>query len=300
MSLRELKGRHLKLVPLYSSRYAVRGGTGLIFVIIMLVFGLTVANFVIKPVEDIQQESQKQVLQAIVSQAHPLAVRVLAGSPDAAAPSDIEETERWAAFLLQERPALLSAVFLVFILGLPFLVTMGAFNQLSGDVQSRGLRYQLVHTARVNIFLGRFLGVAVINTLGMALLIGTIVLYIGFKIHVYEWAALLGWGLHGFLAIAVVSLPYIALCSWISASINSPFASLTVSQLVIGFVPLLSLIGRNSWEPLAYVNYALPWGIQNNLLHPDASRVIVGTLGCLGYTAVFLHLGYHHFKKRDL
>jgi len=303
MSLRELKGRHLKLVSFYSSLYAVRGGTGLVFVVITLIFGLTVANFVIKPVEDLQRESQEHILEAIVSQARPLVVRALGGSVDASVPSEDgsrEETERWAAFVLDERPALLSAVLLVLIFGLPFMVTMGAFNQLSGDVQSRGLRYQLVHTARANIFFGRFVGVAVINALGMVLLMGTIVLYVGFKIHVYEWTALLGWSLRGLLAIAVISLPYIALCSWISASIDSPFASLTVSQLVIGFVPLFSFIGRNTWKPLAYVNYALPWGIQNDLLHPDASRVTVGTLGCLAYTAAFLFLGYRHFKKRDL
>ena len=289
MSLKELKGRHLKLVSLYSSLYAVRGGTGLVFVVITLIFGLTVANFVIKPVEDLQRKSQEHVLAAVISQARPIVVRALGGSPDASAPSEDvseEEIERWVTFVLDERPALLSAVFLVLLFGLPFMVTMGAFNQLSGDVQSRGLRYQLVHTARANIFLGRFVGVAVINALGMVLLMGTIVLYLGFKIHVYEWTALLGWSLRGLLAMTVISLPYIALC--------------TVSQLVIGSVPLFSFIGRNTWKPLAYVNYALPWGIQNDLLHPDASRVAVATLGCLGYTAAFLYLGYRHFKKRDL
>ena len=65
MSLRELKGRHLKLVSLYSSLYAVRGGTGLVFVVITLIFGLTVANFVIKPVEDLQQEFPSRVTKMV-------------------------------------------------------------------------------------------------------------------------------------------------------------------------------------------------------------------------------------------
>jgi hypothetical protein len=90
------------------------------------------------------------------------------------------------------------------------------------------------------------------------------------------------------------------LCSWISAAFDSPFGSLVICQLVVGAVPLFALIGRHTWEPLAAINYALPWGVQHYLLHPDALLTAGAAAACLGYTAAFLGLGYRHFSKRDL
>ncbi|MHC4520939.1 MAG: hypothetical protein ACYTAS_20295, partial [Planctomycetota bacterium] len=183
---------------------------------------------------------------------------------------------------------------------MPFVISFLAFNQVSGDVQTRGLRYLLPRTERRNIFFGRFLGVAAFSTLVMAFIMATIVLYLGMKIRIYPAAALMGWGLQGFLALAILMLPYIAVCSLISASVDSPFLSLILAKLVIAGVLLIALVGGLAWKPTKYILYVLPWGWQNHLLHPEASHWFAAVLACLAYTSVMLTLGYVRFARRDL
>ena len=186
------------------------------------------------------------------------------------------------------------------MLFMPFLVAIGGFNQFSGDVGSRGLRYLLLRTERANIFFGRFIGTTIYTICVVAILVAVVVLYLGGKVGIYGWGELFIWAGWGILALAIVCVPYVALCSWISASIDSPLASLVVSKLVIGFVPAAALIAGMAWEPGGYLKYLLPWGIQNDLLHPDAGPIVVASAACLGYAVVFLALGYRHFSRRDL
>jgi ABC-type transport system involved in multi-copper enzyme maturation permease subunit len=201
---------------------------------------------------------------------------------------------------MEDQPALLSAIFLVLVFGMPFAISFLAFNQVTGDIQTHGLRYLLLRTERGNIYFGRFLGTAAFSTGVMAVLIATITLYLGLRVRIYPTVALTTWALRGFLALAMLMLPYIAVCSIISASVDSPFLSLVLAKLTIGGVLLFAVVGRMKWEPLKHAKYALPWGWQNHLLHPDASHWLVAGLACLLYTGVFLTLGYARFETRDL
>jgi ABC-type transport system involved in multi-copper enzyme maturation permease subunit len=208
--------------------------------------------------------------------------------------------DRWTGFLLVKRPALLSAIFLILFFGMPFVVTYLAFNQLSGDVQSRGLRYLLLKTERGNIYFGRFLGTIMFSTLVMAFLIAVITFYLGMKLRIYPAMSLIGWSLYGFLALSLLMLPYIALCTIISACIDSPMLSFVVVNLIIPGVIIMAAVGGIAWAPLKHINYLLPWGWQNHLLHPSPIHLLTALLGCLVYTAIFLIPGYYIFEKRDL
>jgi hypothetical protein len=144
---------------------------------------------------------------------------------------------------------------------------------------------------------------AAFATLAVGLLLVIVLLYLGFALPLYGWGELLGWGLHGFAALALLSLPYVALCGWISAGVDSPFGSLAISSLVVGGVPLFGALGGafpHYGKYVGYVRYLLPWGVQNRLLHFETGQVVLAVLACVGYTAVFLALGYRHFSRRDL
>lgn len=310
MSVRDLNRRHIRLVCAYAARHAVRGGTGIVFAVATLFFGLITAHLILQPVEmqvsfvegqggemsradavkELVKFARKPVEWAIGGQSLESMVEGGAGS----------DASRWASHLLDAKPALLSAIFLILLVALPFLIALGAFNQLSGDVQTRGIRYQLLRVARTNLFLGRFLAVVAFTAGLLAVVVATVALYMGLDLKVYDAGALAGWSLWGFAAMTIASMPYIALCSWISASVDSPFGSLTIANIVIGAVPLFALIGRASWKPLANVNYLLPWGVQTYLLHPDASKVLLAVAACAGYTVLFLFLGHMRFVRRDL
>ena len=315
----------MRLICSYWCRHAVRSGSGLVYLMIALVFGLTVAHILITPVEQLMiQQKQKTgttdpqaTKNLIVTLGRPITQWVLGlksmeeiakqgmatpmpGTVNAPGAQADSGDDPWTTFLLEDKPALLSAILLVLLFGMPFVISFLAFNQVSGDVQTRGLRYLLLRTERRNIFFGRFLGVALFSTLVMAFIVATIVLYLGMKLRIYPAAALTVWGLQGFLALSILMVPYIAVCSFISASVDSPFLSLILAKLVIAGVLLIALIGGLAWKPTKYILYALPWGWQNHLLHPEPSHWLNAALGCLVYTSVLLTLGYIRFAKRDL
>ena len=51
MKLKTLTIGHVRLISLYWSRYAVRSGSGLVYLMIALIFGLSIAHILIMPVE---------------------------------------------------------------------------------------------------------------------------------------------------------------------------------------------------------------------------------------------------------
>lgn len=300
----KIHSRHLRLISMYWTRYAIRGGAGIVYLLLALMFALIIAHIF---------EQQHQYLQDNPAMNPEMAVEidrsaiqwVLDIDPEENPSANsvnygIPEPDPWTAYLLDDRPALLSKIFLVMLFGMPFMISVLGFNQTAGDIQSRGLRYLMLRTERANIYFGRFLGSALFSTLVTAFLVATITFYVGMKFRIYSTASLTIWGLYGFGAISILMLPYLAVCSAISASVSSPFLSLAASKLIIIGVPIASMIGKHNWEPLENIKYLLPWGIQNYLMHPEWTHFLGAAAGCLGYTLGFLLLGYVRFQRRDL
>ena len=289
--------RHLALVSRYSLRNSLRGGAGLVFLLIGVLFALVVANAVITPVEQMIHQAKEagfegepgEVVDKMVKVGRPVIDWALG-----------ESSSEWSRYLTEERPALLSAIFLILLFGLPFLVPLGAFNQTAGDIGSRGIRYLLLRTERDNLFFGRFIATAIFTIAVMVVSIAAIALYVGLKLRLYPAGDVIVWSLHGALAVSVVSLPYVALCAWISARNDSAMLSLVVISMIIAGVLLVSFIGSKTVEAVSYVKWLLPWGVQNQLLAPSLGRVALAIAACLGYTAAFLFLGHRYFSRRDL
>ena len=320
---------HLRLISLYWSRYVLRSGSGLVYLLIALIFGLSVAHIIIMPIEQLMALQKRQIgktdpqiiRKTIVDIGQPIIQFVLGiksfeeitketaalqlGPPGntltAAQPgNNAAGFDPWTNFLIEKKPALLSAIFLILLFGMPFVISFLAFNQISGDVQNHGLRYLLLRTERCNIYFGRFLGTVLFSTAVMAIIVATITFYLGMKIRIYPAPDLAGWAVQGFLALAILMVPYIAVCTLISASVDSPFLSLILAKVAIAGVLLIALLGSFAWKPAKYLLYALPWGWQNNLLHPHPAHWLGAVLASLAYTAFFLMLGYYRFERRDL
>lgn len=307
--------RQVSLIARYSARYSVRGGVGLVFLLLSLTFGLMVAHLTLQPVELVvkqvseqmsgrdKNEVTKEVLDRLIEQARPAVAWVLARRSSGGEQQDAEakaSADDWAAYLLLGRPAMLSAIFLILLFGWPLIVSFGAFDLYSGDISSRQLRYQLLRADRASIYFGRLLGTLITFMIVLAMLGLTVAVYMGAKLPLYGWGDLLGWALYSVVALAVVTLPYVALCAWISTSIGSSFASLTVVSLIIGGVPLFAMLGRATWAPAEYINYVLPWGFQTRLFHPETTQVALAVGGCALQTAFYGWLGYRKFTTRDL
>ena len=332
MNLKTTTIAHIRLISLYWSRYALRSGAGLVYLLIALVFGLSVAHILIMPVEQLITTQKREMGQmdpqvvrnTIIDIGKPViqfalglkSVEEIAQQGSSPQPRPLDNPhdtpmaaqaqknaagfDPWTSFLLEKKPALLSVIFLVLIFGMPLVISFLAYNQVSGDTQRHGLRYLLLRTERRNIYFGRFLGTLIFSTAVMAIIIATITFYLGIKTRIYPVTALAAWAVQGFLALAILMVPYIAVCSMISASVDSPFLSLVLAKVIIAGVLLFGFLGSLAWKPAKYITYALPWGWQNNLLHPHTTNWLGAVLACLLYSALFLMLGYYHFERRDL
>ncbi|MFT4515222.1 MAG: hypothetical protein ACI89X_000122 [Planctomycetota bacterium] len=307
--------RQTWLITRYCSRYSVRGGVGLVFLLLSLTFGLMVAHITLQPVEMISKQVQELmvdkdpdeitevVLDRLVEQATPAVAWVLSKrdtGDDDVDRAESKSADEWASYLLRDRPAMLSAIFLILMFGWPLIVAFGAFDLYAGDISSRQLRYQLLRADRASIFFGRLFGTLVTFTLVLILLGATVSLYMAAKLPLYEFGELMSWTVYGVCALFIVTLPYVALCSWISASIGGSFASLSIVVLIIGGVPLIAMFGRMQAESAGYINYLLPWGFQTRLFHHEPSQVALAVGGCAVQTVFFGWLGYRKFMRRDL
>jgi hypothetical protein len=313
-----VKTRHVLLIASYSARNSVRGGIGLVFLLLSLSFGLLVAQAMLQPIDMAavqftkaarsggqvtaadRQKATQRALTIITDQSKPVVKWMLTPSSDEPDAAASREAQQWTDYLLDDRPALLSAIFLILLLGWPLVVAFGAFDLYAGDIGSRQLRYQLLRVDRGSIYFGRLLGMTLTFVLVLSLLGLTVSGYMGMKLPFYSWSALLGWGAYGTVALIVVSMPYVALCAWISTCVNSAFASLTYASLVIAGVPLLAVLGAKATAAVGYVNYLLPWGFQTRLFHHEPLQVALAAGGCALQTAVFLWLGHRQFTRRDL
>jgi hypothetical protein len=298
MHLGGINTSQLKLICLNDIRNTLRSGSGLVYFVLAMFFGLIVANAIISPFELMVSQSGGMdpavVERNIVSLARPVVDWAISrGNNDT-------DVSTWIDFLLGDRPALLSAIFFVLLVGTPLLIPFGGFNQTAGDIGNRGLRYLLLRTERANIYYGRLIATMILAVSVQILVIATIALYLGLKVQVYDGMAIATWSLQGLFALSVLSLPYVAVCAWISASNDSPMTSLVVANGVIGGVLLAAFLVELKWESGRFIAYLLPWGVQKDLFRPEPSTVLITAVACLIYTVVFAWLGARKFESRDL
>ena len=298
MSLRDVNSRQLGLICRHSLVNALRSGSGLVYLMLALFFGLIAANAVISPFELIASQrtemSPAMLEQNLVTFARPV-IEWAIGRDQV----DIG-TVAWVDYLLRERPALMSAIFVVLVIGTPLLIPFGGFNQTSGDIGNRGLRYLLLRTERANIYYGRLLATMIVVIGVQILVIAIVALYLWLKLQIYAGVDILAWSLQGLFALSVLSLPYVAVCAWLSASTDSPMFSLVMSTAVIGGVLLGAAIAAARWDRGGLLAWLLPWGVQHHLFRPELHIVALTAGACLLYTALFAWLGARKFGTRDL
>ncbi len=286
-----LRGRHLKLIAYHSAKHSIRGGMGLVFTFLTLIVGLSIAAVFISPIEQIarhakasgvdsgsEAENTKEILDQLVHEGKP-AIKWALGADD-----------EQVTYLTETKPALVSAIFIALLFAVPFLVVFGAFNQTAGDISNKGLRYLLLRTERANIFVGRFLGTLLFTWIVLAILMAILLLYLAFKAKFYPFGDLGLWMLQGYIAMCIFTVPYVALCAWISGAVDSAFVSMVLALLVAGFIPMIVAIARNINAAAGYFGYVLPWPLKYELISGDITHVLGSIAAMAGFTALFMFL----------
>src|SRR5262245_53477242 len=107
--------RHVGILMRSHAKYAVRGGSGLTFALIVIFLGLTVAGFLVDPVEGQLRDYEKKHgvsmdrNQAIENSVQWIAKPILAWWLGA------DKDDPRVLYLLDDRPGLLSAMFLILL-----------------------------------------------------------------------------------------------------------------------------------------------------------------------------------------
>ncbi len=289
-----LNKEHVTLIAKTQVRYSIRGGTGLIFALFTILAGLIIGSVLVDPASDLQRSGASDV--EVAEFADEIINEV--GRPVVKWATSASEGQ--LDFWLVENPALISAFLILFAVFVPFLSGLGSFNQLSGDIGSRGIRYLLLRTERVNLFIGRFIGTYLYCLVIYAILFSIMGLFFVFKLDFYDKGDMVLWLLRGFLVISIYTLPFVAICSWVSCAIDSPFGSLSLCYLLIGGVPLMVWIAEKMNEHAGNLRYITPNAYKQWLFDPNIGKALGGGAIMLAFTAFFLFIGTRHFEGRDL
>jgi len=286
---------HIGILTRSYARNAIRSGGGLVFLLTFIVVGLLIASVILDPISELGGMAASfggnVSMHGVIDAIRP----IVAWWIDADGAHDPR-----VSHLLIDRPALLSGIMIVFMAFIPVTACLAGFNQTSGDIASRGLRYLVIRTERVNIVLSRFLGVLLFTGVVTLILVALIALYIGAKFGFYGAGELILWSLQLWIAIVIFSAPYLALCAWISAAFDSAGASLVMTLLIsvlsFSFINAMQAFVANS----GWMDKITPWGWKYDLVHPSAGAVLLAVAVLLTASAALLYLGVRTFQKRDL
>ncbi len=203
---------------------------------------------------------------------------------------------------LAQVPLVVVVVFKATLFFLPLYVAIMGFDQVSGEVGPRSIRYLTVRARRLSLLLGRFLSQATV-LLGLVLIIDA-------GIFVYAWLTTPEFTFGSFalnllkfwLAAVVFSLSYLALTTLCSSLFRSPAVSLVFNFILLFIFWLMDTIGRASGETgtLRFLRYLSPSYYSGNLLHPKLAEFGASGAAYAGFATVFLLGAYAVLRARDL
>lgn len=301
-----LRKAHLNLIARHSLKHGLRGGAGLVSIALTLLIGLFLAQCAVGPLESVDRNVDRAVdrtpgidqdQRAMAKQkANEQIVKIAVKGMEMA----MDPSPDQLGYLTEDKPAMVSVLLVLLFLATPLFACLGGFNQTAGDIGTKGLRFLLFRTERANIFWGRFFGTVAFTALVNLLLFTILGIYMAAKIKVHPAGDMLLWMGQGYLRMLLFTLPYVALCAWISAMMESAFAALAISLLLAFFLPLFLGIAGSFESVVKYAQFITPWGWKYWLLEPLGGRLFAGIGAMFGFTAIFLWLGHRTFTRRDL
>lgn len=203
----------------------------------------------------------------------------------------------------EEIPTVVVVVFYLGIFFLPAYVALMGFDQLSGEVGPRSMRYLTVRARRSSVLLGKFLA--------QTTLLLTLVLGLDLILCVYAWVSTPGFGIGAFalnlarfwVGTLVFALAFLALTALCSSVTSAPAVS-----LVGNFICIMAAFGlwlAGLWfgredHPLQYIRYLSPMNYCTKLLDPEALQFGASALAYTVFALVFLGGAYAALRTRDL
>jgi ABC-type transport system involved in multi-copper enzyme maturation permease subunit len=211
-------------------------------------------------------------------------------------------------------PLVVLIVFKVTLFFLPAYVALMGFDQVSGELGSKSIRYLVVRARRSSVLFGKFLAqAAVLLALVLAIDIA-IFAYARATNEAFGWAAMLTTLLRFCLAAVVFSLAYLSLTTLCSTLFRSPAVSLVFNFIALFVLWLLNAVGMAgvSYEmtpdgmreqvvsAIAHLRFLTPSHYSNGLLHPAFGPFAASAGAFVWFAAIFLIAAWAVLRTRDL
>ncbi len=286
--------REARIVARFDYRNLVRSAPGVTFLVIYLYAAITLGAWLadllraekyLPPGSHVSAEQARLQLNTVLAEV----VRWFVGSDHEA-----------VRFLVFDRPVAMSAFFLVSLLLMPILVQFLAFNQVSGYVHRRSIRFIVPKTGRLELYLGLFASNLLFFTIVSGALTALMTLgWVLFSTHVDTGLVVL-YSLRILVAIWLSCVPIIAFMSLVAAMTGSPVATLFLGA---GIYAVLNIAGymvtkQTEWGRILY--YVLPLEPKYWFANPGVGHFVGGAALMVLYTGVFLTGGWLFLRRRNL
>ncbi|MCY1044746.1 ABC transporter permease subunit [Corallococcus sp. bb12-1] len=203
---------------------------------------------------------------------------------------------------LSQVPIVVLIVFKITLFFLPAYIALMGFDQVSGEVGPRSIRYLTVRARRSSVLLGKFLSQAtlllgLVLVIDLAIFVYARILNPDFGFGVLATNLLKFWG-----ATIVFSLAYVALTTLCSSLFRSPAVSLVFNFILLFVFWLMDSVGRAvaDTSPVRFVRYLSPSYYSGNLLHPKLVEFAGSGAAYAAFAAIFLVGAYGVLRARDL
>lgn len=204
---------------------------------------------------------------------------------------------------LEQLPLDVTWIFNITLWFLPAYVALMGFDQISGEVGPRSIRYLTVRARVSSVLLGKFLVQASL-LVGLVFVIDVgLFIYARFAHPNFVFSAMVLNLLKVWLATLVFALAYVALTSFCSSLFRTSGLSLVFNFVMLLTFLAMELAGKHLFEDksvLSYIRYLAPSYYSENLLSPVLSEFGLSALAYACFTVVFLGGSYAVLRARDL
>ncbi|MBK7860235.1 MAG: ABC transporter permease subunit [Archangiaceae bacterium] len=221
------------------------------------------------------------------------------------------------AEMLLALPFMLLVVFKLNLIFLPLFISLMGFDQISGEMSTRSIRYLVVRVRRSSLVVGKFLAQSSVLALLTFVAVGLMVLVPAIFDKKFGAGAAFGSFAKLWVVSLVFSLAYMALASMCSAMFRQPAVSLAVNMILLFVIWAIALVGNifqlpghvasamslssyKSESVVAYLRYLSVWNYSADLIHPQWQRFSSAGAAHLGFAMIFLAGSYLILRARDV
>jgi hypothetical protein len=286
--------REAKIVARFDYRNLVRSAPGVTFLVLYLYAAISLGAWLadmlrvekyLPPGSQVSAEQARLQLNTMLAEV----VRWFIG--------DNREAVR---FLVFDRPVAMSAFFLLSLLVMPILVQFLAFNQVSGYVSRRSIRFIVPKTGRMELYLGLFASNLIFFTLVSGALTALMTIgWVLFSTHV-DTGLVVVYSLRILVAVWLSCVPIIAFMSMIAAMTGSPVATVFLGAGIYGVLDIAGHMMSKQTEWGRILFYVLPLEPKYWFAHPGVGHFLGAAALMLAYTVLFLGLGSVFLRRRNL